>query len=286
MALQIEVVMGGAPKEVYTFERFPILVGRSSDCHLVVRHESVSKELFAAWLEREGRYVRVEPRPDLTNPLLYLGYPLKVGISERRIELSAGAVRFRLTPHHKEELHSPPPTPVLRRVFFPAGLVLAALLAIWMLHRPAEATPIDASADNLLLPAALQVPVAPSASGNRAAPEWFIAQADELLRRKNNMARNRMAAWAHLLRAAALLDTQAPDQSQQLSARAESLGVQLNGEYRRCYRSWQSAQKSGSPLERTAAARCLLPWLQAMSWPKTHVFEALAQQRAMPRAKR
>jgi hypothetical protein len=92
--LSIHVVLPGALDRAYRFAAMPVLVGRSETCHLSVRHAAMPRELCRLWLEDDGRRVRVEERPGLTNPLLRDGVPVRGGASGPRLSLAVGPVRL------------------------------------------------------------------------------------------------------------------------------------------------------------------------------------------------
>ena len=129
----ITVKEEGTPATSYRFSRFPIRVGRSDDCQLSIRHESIARHLCTIWLEEGGAVVRVEEHPNLTNPLRCNGGVLRGGISGASIDLSCGPVQMTVEsldapPRREQHLHSRRPVALL--VASAATLaVLAAALA-------------------------------------------------------------------------------------------------------------------------------------------------------------
>ncbi|MCP4674923.1 MAG: hypothetical protein GY854_05325 [Deltaproteobacteria bacterium] len=94
--LSVTVTFPGTPEATYRFREFPVRIGRLPECHLSICHESVPRDLCLVWLEDEGRTVRVEERPGLTNPL-FVGRSLVAGgLSGDVVDLAVGPVKLKL----------------------------------------------------------------------------------------------------------------------------------------------------------------------------------------------
>ncbi len=94
--LSVTITFLGAPEATYRFREFPVRIGRLPECHLSICHESVPRDLCLVWLEDEGRTVRVEERPGLTNPL-FVGRSLVTGgLSGDVVDLAIGPLKLKL----------------------------------------------------------------------------------------------------------------------------------------------------------------------------------------------
>ncbi len=96
--LSITVTLDGEKDATYRFSESPVLVGRSPECHLNICHEAVPRELLSAWVEDDGKTVRLEERPGLTNRILVGKSIVDGGISGTRLDASVGPVSLRLEP--------------------------------------------------------------------------------------------------------------------------------------------------------------------------------------------
>ncbi|MCP4199425.1 MAG: hypothetical protein GY762_19945 [Proteobacteria bacterium] len=81
----------------YRFEQCRVLVGRDGDCDLSIRHAAMPRELCVAWIEDDNCTVRVEERPQLTNPLISGKSIVAGGVSGTRLEFSVGPIALRFT---------------------------------------------------------------------------------------------------------------------------------------------------------------------------------------------
>jgi HPt (histidine-containing phosphotransfer) domain-containing protein len=92
--LFIMVKYPGMSDTTYSFDKFPVRIGRSETCHLSICHQAIARELCTAWIEPDGRTVRVEERPRLTNPLLSGKTRVTGGISGGVLDLSVGPCKL------------------------------------------------------------------------------------------------------------------------------------------------------------------------------------------------
>jgi hypothetical protein len=124
--LFITVSFPGMLETTYRFDEFPVRVGRSPSNHLTVRHEAIARELCTAWIEPDGKGVRVEERPNLVNPLLSGKSRVQGGISGESVSLSVGPCKITFFSNMAK-----PRTPSNRkRVTVLASLVVLALLIL------------------------------------------------------------------------------------------------------------------------------------------------------------
>lgn len=92
--LFIAVSCPGQAEITYSFDRFPVHIGRLPSCDLSIRHEAVARELCSVWVEPDGKTVRVEERPGLTNPLLSGTVRVFGGLSAEVANLTVGPIRL------------------------------------------------------------------------------------------------------------------------------------------------------------------------------------------------
>jgi hypothetical protein len=94
-ALLITVETPDNGSTTYRFEQCRVRVGRHGDCDLSICHEAMPRELCVAWIEDDNCTVRVEERPQLTNPLIDGKSIVAGGVSGTRMELSVGPIMLR-----------------------------------------------------------------------------------------------------------------------------------------------------------------------------------------------
>ena len=119
-------------RTTYAFDTFPVRIGRSDDNQLIIAHECVPRDLCTAWLETDGKTVRVEERPGLRNPLVCGKSRVQGGISASRLQLRVGPVRLILS---SEEERAPSGTRK-RTGFVVAAAGTAAMLMIVAMGGP------------------------------------------------------------------------------------------------------------------------------------------------------
>ena len=100
--LRITVSVPGEHPRTYLFGDTPVLIGRSPRCQLSICHEAVGRELCKAWIEGDGRSVRVEECPGLTNPLTMGSNPVRGGLVGKRLDLSVGPLSLSFAPSSSE----------------------------------------------------------------------------------------------------------------------------------------------------------------------------------------
>ena len=101
--LHAVVEIPGRGRTTYAFDVFPVRIGRSEENQLILAHECVPRELCAAWLETDGKTVRVEERPGLKNSLVCGKVRVQGGMSAARLQLRIGPVRFVLSSEEERE---------------------------------------------------------------------------------------------------------------------------------------------------------------------------------------
>ncbi len=90
--LCISVSVRGENPTKYVFEEFPVQIGRAKNNHLSIQHQAVPRELCIARIESDNQTIRVEERPNLTNPLLNGSKLVEGGISGPCLNLTVGPV--------------------------------------------------------------------------------------------------------------------------------------------------------------------------------------------------
>ena len=136
--LRITVSVPGEHPKTYLFSDTPVLIGRSPKCRLSICHEAVGRELCKAWIEGDGRSVRVEECPGLTNPLTMGSNPVRGGLVGKRLDLNVGPLSLSFRPSSSEGNNgttSPEKGSTPRRML-PALAVVAilgmgAVFALW-----------------------------------------------------------------------------------------------------------------------------------------------------------
>lgn len=101
--LRITVSVPGEHPRTYLFGDTPVLIGRSPKCRLSICHEAVGRELCRAWIEGDGRSVRVEECPGLTNPLTMGSNPVRGGLVGKRLDLNVGPLSLSFRPSSSED---------------------------------------------------------------------------------------------------------------------------------------------------------------------------------------
>lgn len=255
--LQIEVVLPGVPGRSYRFSETPVLVGRAETCHLGVRHAAMPRELCRIWLENDGRRVRVEERPGLTNPLLAGGRPVRGGVSGPRLELTVGPVRLVAEPAGLRQAGGR--AHPRRRVL--AGLGVLALVA-------GLALVLGSSPRGTVDPLAARLPSSPfprtgeAGSGTGGDPgraALLESRAAELLSRPEAAPADGIEAALLLRRAASLLPQ---DEARTVAARALALEAALAASYREQGLALERALARGDARAASQAAGELLSYLE------------------------
>ena len=136
--LRITVSVPGEHPRTYLFGDTPVLIGRSPKCRLSICHEAVGRELCKAWVEGDGRSVRVEECPGLTNPLTIGSNPVRGGLVGKRLDLNVGPLSLSFRPSSSEDndgTTSPAKRHALRRIAPALAVVailgLGAVFAFW-----------------------------------------------------------------------------------------------------------------------------------------------------------
>jgi len=275
--LSITVRVGSEPATVYKFDRFPVMVGRSPSCHLAICHESIPRELFTVWLENECSTVRVEERPDLKNPLLDRGVPVKSGISGAKLDLTVGPVVIHLEAAApvgeivSAEGTSEEKWSLRRRMIAAAGIVLLVSMAVLGVSSSRQRSSSTGLPEELSIDFAQSQPL----EGLDSPAEMKIQEAGERLLRRTDTVRNRLRALRLFKDAARQLRMSQPTEADSLEKEAENIGMRLKAEYRQCRRNYLRAVEDGTVIELREAAALLLPWLQAMTAPAAVEIESM-----------
>jgi len=226
--IRIDVSLPEETPRTYVFSDFPVTIGRSPSCTLSVCHEAMPRELCSVW--NEGGILRLEERPDLTNPLLRNGKPVRGGATGRRLCLTVGPVRLDLSvgvsPADAADLR---PAPWKRPA---AGALVIAGAVLLLFLRAAHSRNTDARPGPRAHVPALsctEAPVSPSVEAARLAEERAV---ELLARRPSRMAVRREAAIL-LCGAAAALEAEDELRAGTVRNLAEQLVEALSDECRR-----------------------------------------------------
>jgi hypothetical protein len=265
LALTVLVRAPGGLERRYRFPGGPILVGRTPDCDIAICHEAVPRHLCRAWLEEDGRRVRVEEFPGLTNALERNGRPVKGGVSGARLPLNVGPVELILCGADAE-----PGVPgrgagrigARRALALAAAAVLVVALAVYA----ATADRSDgAAADALpasLFPADVRAAAEAAAGAGVERAALYASRAEEILGRKSANGAEIVAAVTALRRAASIFD-QAGDAAgaQALRRRADATADALDRAWRRDRLALERALTGGDDRATADLARRLLGYL-------------------------
>jgi len=256
--LDIRVTLPGAPQRSYRFAEVPVLVGRSENCHLIVRHAAMPRELCRIWLEDDGRTVRAEERPGLTNRLLRGGLPVRGGTGGPRLELAVGPVKLLAEPARFRG--SPARMDGRRRALAGLGLLAALAGLTWSLGSA------PAGGDAPLMPELPQEPLPAGDAGARTAgaavdparAALLESRAADLLSRPDAGPAEQVQALLALRQAATLLPE---DRAGIVDRHADRLERALKAAYREQSLALERALTRGDAEAASRAARSLLAYL-------------------------
>ncbi|MFO8071755.1 MAG: hypothetical protein R6V85_07750 [Polyangia bacterium] len=262
--LSITVRAPEAPARSYRFGEGPIRIGRSPRCQLSICHFAVPRELCRAWLESDSGKVRVEERPELTNPLLHRGRPVRGGVGGERLELSVGPVEIEIEPAGALAGTKSGSGRVRLKLLGGCALLAAALAGATLAGNRAGN---DRNGPALLeeLPASpiptVSRPACDEAEECKTRSDLLLSRAEELLGRGGPA--GRIEAAVLLRRASALLSQVERDRATGIEARADDLARGVEAAYRRAALQLERALAANEKKNAAAAAAVLAGYLQA-----------------------
>ncbi len=236
--LKITVSVPGEHSRTYLFGDTPVLIGRSPKCRLSICHEAVGRELCKAWIEGDGRSVRVEECPGLTNPLTMGSNPVRGGLVGKRLDLNVGPISLSFRPYKSRDNYgttssakSSAPRRIASALAVMAILGLGAALSFW----PRAPSTIHGAVD---LPGSVPLPTPQSKPGRMAVPTEQAAilysRAVELLARTGAGPREKAIAAGLMLESADLLELDGDSiETSQRRREAENLKRALDLSYRK-----------------------------------------------------
>lgn len=235
--LCVKVLIPGMTEKRYRFGETPILVGRSIECHLAICHAAVPRELCKVWLEDEGRVVRVEACPGLTNPLIENGKEVVGGINGSNLVFKVGPVELSFcTGFHVGEDEREAGKQAKKRLF---KIILAVVLSAGVIGFGLVPQRDKHPEVQLLLPESPFGSITPTLikkdnTENLSKARLLESRANELLSRRDGEVGSKVAAVRLLEQANGLL-VHVGDlaQSRRLEVRLAKLKTQFEGEYRK-----------------------------------------------------
>ncbi|MBN2718952.1 MAG: hypothetical protein JXX14_24105 [Deltaproteobacteria bacterium] len=127
--IEIKIKIGDQADSIYRFTEFPIEIGRSSDCHLSIRHEAIARKLCRVWVAPNGG-IHLEARPNLTNPLFESGKVVFGGICKTELRLTIGPVTLAI---RNPARPAPPTGKALGPPVFLGAIALGVIALIFLL---------------------------------------------------------------------------------------------------------------------------------------------------------
>jgi hypothetical protein len=262
--LSITVRTPEAPARSYRFGEGPIRIGRSPRCQLSICHFSVPRELCRVWLESDSGEVRVEERPELTNPLLHRGRPVRGGVGGERLELSVGPVELEIEPAGADTGTRSGSGGNRHKLLCGFALLAAALVGATLVGNRG-----GNDRDGLALSGELPASPIPAANQPRCdrskecgiRSELLSSRAEELLGRGDPAAR--VEAAVLLRRASALVSRVDPERATEIEARADDLTRAVKAAYRRAALRLERALAANEEENAASAAGVLAGYLRA-----------------------
>lgn len=225
-------VLGGQSTE-YRFDEPVVRIGRSAECHLSICHEAVPRELCRAWLEGDGT-VRVEERPNLSNPLLCKGRRVVGGLSGDLLDLSVGPVQLKFS----SSLVRPEKIPAgarKKKTVLAAGvaavLLLASCIAVLVKPKPAARLSMPDLPDNPL--SLEQSELCDSTLTCREKGKMLATRAKEIAHRAGAGAAEKVRAASLLVRAGRLLAAAGDPSAREVALNAKAMEQEVVAAYRR-----------------------------------------------------
>ncbi len=251
--LFITVTFPGMRETTYTFDTFPVRIGRGEANHLTIRHRAVARELCVAWIEPDGRTVRVEERPLLTNPLLMGKTRVEGGVSREAMTLSAGPCSIGFYTRKKA---SPSDR---RKRGFSIGVTLVFIVLITMLFQKKKQNSLDITATLPKTPLCEFEPTrCDDRVGCREQARIVLTRAREMLSRPSLDPGSRARAVGLMRSAADLYAGISEELAAPVYREADERERQLNHRYQGEVVRLKQAIAAGDPLRiRTAARRVL-----------------------------
>ncbi|MCP4606153.1 MAG: hypothetical protein GY847_37510 [Proteobacteria bacterium] len=279
--LTIKVTFPGKREAIYRFKESPVRVGRSSECHLSICHEAVPRELCLAWLEDDGRTVRIEERPHLTNSLLNGKSLVTGGVSGANVELTLGPLKLRFAPEENfigvsgGQEQSPKQKQVRPFVLAAAGLAvfLAASLLIMKDRNVAHTNNFQLLPDDPFCQTIEEHCELPVSCLERA--RLLTTRARELLSKPLSSPSHEVSAASLFERAAQLYETIKAPEAIQTRRKAARMKEQVRDAYRRDVVALRRSLKSAGSIDPVDMARRVSGYLIDCDGPGRYWLDGL-----------
>ena len=279
--LKITVSVPGEPPRTYLFGDTPVLIGRSPKCRLSICHEAVGRELCKAWIEGDGRTVRVEECPGLTNPLTMGSKPVRGGLVGKHLNLNVGPLSLSFRPSSSKDndgastpTNSRAPRRIVHALVVVAILGMGAVFAFW------PRAPLEVRSD-IDLPDS--VPLNPHKSKPGQVPEpaqqaaILYSRAVELLSRTGAGPREKAIAAGLMIESVDLLKLDGDSiETSRRQREAEDLKRALNLSYRKEVIALHRHLEKNNMNAASAIASTLLEYLGASDGNAVEWLEQLA----------
>ncbi len=247
--LFIRVSFPGRNEAIYRFRETPVRVGRSPECHLSICHQAVPRELCIAWLEEDGRTVRVEERPQLTNPLLKGKNLVTGGVSGKSIELTVGPLKLQFASEEgRIDVSNHKSRRPIRPVFFAiVGLALFSIAALSIFKDVGShhQSGIRQLPDDPLCRTVTEYCESPHSCLERA--RLLATRARELLLRPGHLPINEIRAASLLGRAARLYESGNAPEADDIRREATQIEDRVRDSYKRDVVALRRSLESGGP---------------------------------------
>ena len=264
--LCINIRMPGMTDKRYRFGETPVLVGRSVECHLSICHEAIPRKLCKVWLEGEGRVVRVETCPGLTNPFLRDGRVVKDGVSGSHLIFNVGPIEIEFFTEYQAQkgVERPEKSSAKKRAVklalipFALGLILSASL---LFQRENTRAPKVALPDS---PFSNQtnIPQKGDATELISKAKMMKSRAAEILSRRAESIELKVLAFKLMQRAHYLFKSVGNDkEAREVEERLNALRQQLEAAYRKDILRLHSFLASDDTREAAKCAKRLLIYL-------------------------
>ncbi len=278
---QLFVTVTHAEKDqssIYSFDTFPVRIGRSASCHLSIGHQAVPRELCTAWIEPDGTTIRVEERPHLTTPLLRGRSRVCGGVSAPEIDLKVGPITLSF------RAGAPKSSTVQRSrtkmIFYASAIVALVGLARICLF------PGDSPADSHMLPASLpKTPFCADSVIHCDSPKQCerkarlaIGRARETLSHPGAGPREHIEAAVTLKAAAKRLALDNIDDARSVAEEAERIHAVLTRRYQRNVMALKEGLRVGNKEKIHRFARLVLEDIETCDGVSTHFLTKLIHE--------
>jgi hypothetical protein len=242
---------------VFTFSKFPILIGRSPECNLCLCHEVIARELCLLWPEKNSDKIRIEAKPALTNNIMHENQPLLGGLSATELKFNVGPVNFFATTKKIEKKTTKKQNKKALLLII-ASLVAVIFLAIATFDNLVETPKQESALSSVPFDLEFTTPESKAETSTKAA-EVLAQRANELQARRPYKPQNVIEA-IHLLQNASIA-TDSAEKKQAYEKQLESLKAQIQNEYKSARLQLVLAFRNKNKSDIKKAAKQILPYL-------------------------